>query len=485
MRNKSNKTETIFHLFIKTYVELICVLIISLIILIALLGFVFSKLTENKLPNIGLYNKIDANYENFNTSEIEEMGGSVEVIDENNKVIFRKGNIDEKKQVYTQQELLSLNYISSIENCGKLHILNEFVSKDGKNYISIVALPQDSIKLTFQLSSKYMHLFKGIKLKVLICFGIFISIIVVSIVIFSYFISKRIRRPLKGIEKGLISIGKGNYKEKLKFNDAKEFVIIKDTFNELLDKLNKTKLEKKRLEESKKRLLADLTHDIKNPITLIKGFSQALVDGKISDADRNKYYKVINRKTDDVVEMIEELFQYVKMDTSDFKLDLQKKDICEILRQLIVKYYDAIENKEMELEFHIPDEKIYVQVDEKNLFRALTNLVDNAIKYNTIGTRIGIELLKGKTSVQKYNGLAGKIQEEEVVIRICDNGVGIKNKDIIFDPFVREDESRKNDGGTGLGLSIVKKIIELHGGKIDISEDIKYKTIFKIALYID
>jgi Signal transduction histidine kinase len=485
LKNKLNKTETIFHLFIKTYVELICVLIISLIILIVLLGLAFSKLTENALPNIGLYNEIGQDYENFNTSEIEEMGGSVEVIDENSKVIFRKGNISEEKEAYTQQELLSFNYISSIENSGKLHILNEFTSKDGKRYISIVTLPKDSIKLTFQLSSKYMYLFKGITWKVLLCFVIFITIIASSIIIFSYFISRKIRRPLKDIEEGLISIGKGNYKIRLNFSCAREFAIIKDTFNELLDKLNKAKLEKKQLEESKKRLLADLTHDIKTPITSIKGFSQALVDGKILDTDRDRYYKVINRKSDDVVEMIEELFQYVKMDTPDFTLDLHEKDICEVLRQLIVRYYDDIESKEMELEIDIPDEAIYVKVDEKNLFRALGNLVDNAIKYNTTGTRMKIELFKYKTLIQKNNKLTGKNQKQAVVIRICDNGTGIKNKDIIFDPFVREDESRKNDGGTGLGLSIVKKVIELHGGKINIREDEKYKTIFEVVLYID
>lgn len=482
MKNKFNKTGTIFSLFVKTYVEFICVLIISIIILIVLIGFVTSKLTGNTLPNIGLYNKVGQNYETFNTSEIEEMGGSIEVIDENNKVIFRKGNIDEKKESYTQQELLRFNYLSSLESSGKLRILNEFISDDGKNYISIVTLPPDSIKLSFQLPSKYVYLFKGVKSKMMLCFIVFIAIIVGSIIIFSYLISRRIGRPLKGIEKGLISIGKGNYKDRLEFNGAREFVIIKDTFNELLDKFNKIEFEKKQLEESKKRLLADLTHDIKSPITSIKGFSQALVDGEISEADKDKYYKVINRKSDDVVEMIEELFQYVKMDTSDFTLDLHEKDICEILRQLIVRYYDDIESKEMELEFHIPDEKIYVKVDEKNLFRALGNLVDNALKYNTAGTRIKIELFRCKTLIQKNNKLARKSQKEAVVIRICDNGNGIKNKDIIFDPFVREDESRRNDGGTGLGLSIVKKIIELHGGTINIRGDTKYKTIFEIVL---
>lgn len=482
MKNKFNKTGTIFSLFVKIYIEFICVLIISIIILILLIGFVTSKLTGNTLPNIGLYNKVGQNYETFNTSEIEEMGGSIEVIDENNKVIFRKGNIDEKKESYTQQELLRFNYLSSIESSGKLRILNEFISDDGKNYISIVTLPPDSIKLNFQLPSKYMYLFKGVKSKMILCFIVFIAIILGSIFIFSYLISRRIGRPLKGIEKGLISIGKGNYKDRLEFNGAREFVIIKDTFNELLDKFNKIEFEKKQLEESKKRLLADLTHDIKSPITSIKGFSQALVDGEISEADKDKYYKVINRKSDDVVEMIEELFQYVKMDTSDFTLDLHEKDICEILRQLIVRYYDDIESKEMELEFHIPDEKIYLKVDEKNLFRALGNLVDNALKYNTAGTRIKIELFKCKTLIQKNNKLARKSQKEAVVIRICDNGNGIKNKDIIFDPFVREDESRRNDGGTGLGLSIVKKIIELHGGTINIRGDTKYKTIFEIVL---
>ncbi len=475
MKNKSNKTGTIFYLFIKTYIELICVIIISLIILIALAGFFFSKLTENTLPNIGLYNKVGQDYKTFNTGEIEEMSGNLQVIDENNKVIFRKGNIVEKKDSYSEEEILRFTYLSSIESSKELHILNGFVSKNGKNYTSIVTLPSSSIKLNFQFPGKYLHLFKGMQSKAILIFALFIAIITFSIGILSYLISRKIGTPLKRIEKGLISIGKGNYKNRLEFNGPKEFDVIKDTFNELLDKLNKSEGEKKQLEESKKKLLADLTHDIKSPITSIKGFSQALVDGTIADENKDRYYKVINRKSDEVVDMVEELFQYVKMDTPDFKLNMQKKDICEILRRLIVKYYDDIENKGMELEFFIPEEKMYVQIDEINFFRALGNLVDNAVKYNKLGNKIKIELFKDEADTDK---------SKKVVIRVCDDGVGIKNKDIVFNPFVREDESRKNDGGTGLGLSIVKKIIELHGGKIHITESAEYKTIFEIILNI-
>lgn len=477
MKNKSNKTETVFYLFIKTYIELICVLVVSLILLLVLVGVFFGKLTESALPNIGIYNRIGKSYETFDTRELEEMGGGFEVIDENNKVIFRKGNIGKKQETYTQEELLRLSYLSSIESSQELHILNGFISNNGKKYISIITLPSNNVKLNFQFSGKYMYLFKGIKSKFILSLILFILIIIFSIGLFSYLISIRLGKPLKKIEEGLVSIGNGNYKDRLKFDGPKEFDVIKDTFNEILDKLSKTEDEKRMLEDSKKRLLADLTHDIKSPITSIKGFSQALVEGKIDD-DKDRYYKVINRKSDEVVEMIEELFQYVKMDTPDFKLNMQKKDICEVLRRLIVKHYDDIKNKGMELEFFIPEKKIYVQIDEINLFRALGNLVDNVLKYNKPGTRIKIELSNSKIDEKGIEK-----NEKVAVIRVCDNGIGIKNKDIIFDPFVREDESRKNDGGTGLGLSIVKKIIELHGGKIYVTENVEYKTIFEIALY--
>lgn len=478
MKNKSNKTETVFYLFIKTYIELICVLVVSLVLLLVLVSFFFGKLTESRLPNIGVYDKIRKNYEAFDTRELEEMGGGFEVVDENNKVIFRKGNVGKKKETYTQEELLKLSYLSYIESSKELHILNGFISSSGKKYISIITLPSNNIKLNFQFSSKYMYLFKGIKSKLIISLILFIAIVIFSIGLFSYLISIRLGKPLKKIEEGLVSIGNGNYKDRLKFNGPKEFDIIKDTFNEILDKLSKAEDEKRMLEDSKKMLLADLTHDIKSPITSIKGFSQALVEGRIDDEDKDRYYKVINRKSDEVVEMIDELFQYVKMDTPDFKLNMQKKDICEVLRRLIVKYYDDIKNKGMELEFFIPEEKIYVKIDEINLFRALGNLVDNVLKCNKAGTRIKIELSKD----QIYGKYIEK-NEKVVFIRVCDDGIGIKNKDIIFDPFVREDKSRKNDGGTWLGLSIVKKIIELHGGKIGITENVEYKTIFEIALY--
>lgn len=469
MKSKFNKNGTIFYLLVKTYIELIGVIIISLIILILLITFFFSRLTENTLPNIGIYSKVDENYEKFDTNEIEALGGSLEVIDESRRVIYRKGIVENEKETFSEDELLKLSYISSVESSKKLHILNGFVSKNGQNYISIITLPLSSVKMNFQFSGKYIYLFKGIKSKVILTFSLFLLTIILSTAVLSYLISRKIGTPLRWLEKGLISIGEGDYKYRIEVSGPKEFNIVKDTFNNLLDKLNITEYENKQLAESKKRLLADLTHDIKSPITSIKGFSQALVDGRISDECKDKYYKVINRKSDEVVLMVEELFQYVKMDSTDFKLNIQRKDICEVLRRLIVKYYDDIENKGMKLEYFIPDEKNYIQIDEVNLLRALGNLVDNALKYNKSGARIKLELLN-------------KEIEKIIVIRVCDNGTGIKNKKIVFDPFVREDESRKNDGGTGLGLSIVKKIIELHEGNIYITENEEFKTIFEIVL---
>ncbi|MEH7379212.1 HAMP domain-containing sensor histidine kinase [Bacillus sp. JJ1533] len=249
-------------------------------------------------------------------------------------------------------------------------------------------------------------------------------------------------------------------------------------YKEMSEDLRKTaeELEQKnremtRLEESKKQMLADISHDLKTPITTIQGYSRALCEGVVTDeAQTKRYLKYIYDKSIRVTSLIDELFMFSKLDSPDVPIRTELKDICEFFRGVIVEHFDLFEEKEMELDIDIPDEKMMVRFDPKLLNRGISNLLQNTNKYNPENTEIYLRLTR---------------TDNNIFIEVGDNGVGIR-EDIahtLFDPFVRGDKSRMNDGGSGLGLAITKKIVELHEGTIRVdTSPARGKTNFIIEL---
>ena len=221
-------------------------------------------------------------------------------------------------------------------------------------------------------------------------------------------------------------------------------------------------------------MLLDLSHDIRTPITSIKGFSQALYEGMIDDENKKmRYYKTIYTKSERVAELVNDLFEFVRMDKIQYTIKLENIDICEYIRQIVLSYYDEIQNKGFELIINIPEEPIMLKVDIKLFKRVIVNLIENSLKYNSEGTKLRIEV----RDANKF-----------VVIEIADNGIGIEEsiRDKIFDAFVRADKSRKSTGGSGLGLSIAKKIVENHGGEIKLLNPRgEENTVFYIRMYKD
>ncbi len=237
------------------------------------------------------------------------------------------------------------------------------------------------------------------------------------------------------------------------------------------------KIEQEKREEYEKRrnlLLSDVAHDLKTPMTTVTGYASALADGKVEEEKQQEYLRVIYNKSMHMSGLITLLFEYVKLDSEGFQLKKTKEDIAEILRESVAALYADFEEKDMEIEVDIPEESIHSYVDRIQFQRAITNLLNNAIKHNPFGTKIGI--------IMEVNGTG-------IEIRICDNGVLIPKEtaEYIFEPFVMGDESRSSRGGSGLGLSIVQKIISMHGGSITLQQNLEddYKKAFIIKMKIE
>ncbi|MBQ4270633.1 MAG: HAMP domain-containing histidine kinase [Clostridiales bacterium] len=227
------------------------------------------------------------------------------------------------------------------------------------------------------------------------------------------------------------------------------------------------------LEYEKKRnlMISDIAHDIRTPVTTIAGYSQAIVSGKVPKEEVDDYLGAVMTKSQRLTELVNLLFDYVKLDSEGFTMDRKPLDICETVRECAVFAFDDIEKKGMELDVDIPEEPVMVSADKIHISRAVTNLITNAVKHNESGTKIGLLV---------------EPLEKKVKITVADTGNEIPSElaENLFDPFVMGEKSRTTKNGTGLGLSIVKKTVDMHGGTVELkaSSPEGYTKSFVITL---
>ena len=207
-------------------------------------------------------------------------------------------------------------------------------------------------------------------------------------------------------------------------------------------------------------MLSDIAHDLRTPITTVAGYAKALADGMVTDPQKvQSYLDAIQAKSARMEELIQLLFEYVKISSEGFTLDRKPADLAELVRKNAALIYADVESGGMELEVDIPEDAYMENVDEVQFGRALTNLLNNALRHNSAGARILLSL---------------RVEADAARITVADTGEKIAPElaEHLFEPFVMGDESRSSKGGSGLGLSIASQIMQMHGWTLSYSEDI-------------
>ena len=243
----------------------------------------------------------------------------------------------------------------------------------------------------------------------------------------------------------------------------------------LMDEVHRMeqKAEEMRKVYEKKRnlMLSDIAHDLRTPITTIAGYSKALNDDMVvSEEKKREYLQAIENKSARMSDLINLLFDYVRLDSTNYGLRRDEIDLPELLRTIAASLYSDIEEKGMEFEISIPEEVHMVSLDRVQFSRVIVNLINNAIKHNEAGTTISLEMKKEKDKIQ---------------IIVSDNGSLIPTflAEHIFEPFAMGDASRTAQSGSGLGLSIAKKIVEMHGWTLELRQYYEeYRKSFVIKI---
>ena len=284
-------------------------------------------------------------------------------------------------------------------------------------------------------------------------------IVVVLAFIIGYFISKRISRPIEKMNENALKLANGNYD--FKFDNNSKISEI----DELANTLNYAKNELEQTDELRRDLLANVSHDLKTPLTMIKGYAEMIRDLNYNnEKKRNANLNVIIEETERLNILVEDILTLSKIQANKDTLNKEEFDLVLLINNIIKRYSIYKETEGYTFELNMPD-KVIVKADKKKIEQVIYNLINNAINYTGDDNKVIINVIAGK----------------KIRVEIKDTGKGIKEEDLphIWEKYYHSKKKHKrNVIGTGIGLSIVKTILESHKFKYGVISKIGEGTTF-------
>lgn len=284
-----------------------------------------------------------------------------------------------------------------------------------------------------------------------------ISIIIGMGFFMTYWLYTHIFSPLINLGEAVRQITEGNLDFALEFDAYDEIGELSRNFEEMRIRLRQNEEQKLLADKNNKELISNISHDLKTPITAIKGYVEGIMDGVASSPEKiDKYIRTIYNKANDMDKLIDELTFYSKIDTNGIPYNYKVISVVDFFTDCAKEV--GLDMESMNIDFYFNnnvDRDTFIVADVEQMKRVVNNIISNSVKYmDKNDPKIGISLLD---------------EGDFVRIDINDNGIGISSEDLpyIFDRFYRTDSSRNSSkGGSGIGLSIVRKIVEDHGGRI-------------------
>ena len=251
------------------------------------------------------------------------------------------------------------------------------------------------------------------------------------------------------------------------FTDNKVLMDLVAQINRLLENQRKVKVDYRRSEISSKKMLSNISHDIKTPMTVILGYLEIM---RLNSSGENEMLLKVEQKAQRVMELINQFFTLAKLEAGDTEIEISKIDVCEACRENVLDFYELLTQKEFQVQVDIPEEAVFVRGNKDALQRILFNLISNVVRYGSDG---------------KYIGMFLRSDEKYIYIDVVDKGKGIERgfaQNVLERLFTMEDSRNREIQGNGLGLTIAQNLAHQLGGKITLESEPNVKTTFTVKL---
>lgn len=423
-------------------------------------------------PSVRLFNDEAKEYVQMSTSIMQEIHDELEenpllleqeeylavladrVVDDSSYLIVRKGN----EIYYTNNEAAAQSIFPILTPFGA-----DNSNLDSCYYYASIQKTVKQVDFTFS-DGENGSLFIVTKLSNLISFrflkDMFLATIIIMVltgVLLTRWIHVGVFGPIRDLNNAMKSIAEGNLDYVIETNTKGEIGELYTNYEDMRLRLKESAEEKMDVESKNKELISNISHDLKTPITAVKGYVEGIMDGVADTPEKmDKYIRTIYNKANDMDKLINELTVYSGIDTNRIPYHFKKINVADYFNDCVEEVGLDLESKGIKLHYsNLVDANVMIIADPEQLKRVINNIVGNSEKY--------MDKKDGELEIRLLD------EVDSIRVEIEDNGKGIATKDLgkIFERFYRTDASRNSSkGGSGIGLSIVKKIIEDHGGYI-------------------
>ncbi|MBB5171936.1 sensor histidine kinase [Texcoconibacillus texcoconensis] len=312
--------------------------------------------------------------------------------------------------------------------------------------------------------------FRDVLQIIFVSLGMGLFTLIVLMVGWVWYITRTVLDPIRSIYQATEEMREGNLDYAIPYKRNDEIGRFIQGFNLMREHLKESYAKQKQYEDSRNVLIASISHDLRTPLSSIKGYVEGLLDGVAKDDEmRERYLKVIHDKSNHLDNLIDDLFEYSKMELEQLPIHKEVVDVNDYFMGMLEKLKFDLNYKEAELEYVLKAPPVQMKLDPKRMRQVIYNLVDNSIQYGSDKIFIQVE------QVNKH-----------LIVKVKDNGQGIDDEDLpyIFDSFFRGEKSRskKHRSGSGLGLSIVHYILKAHHGDIHAESQKGTGSIFTLTL---
>lgn len=383
---------------------------------------------------------------------------SFQMIDKEGDVILSYNALEGMPEHYSPIEITQLYKTGGTDENYTMFVGS--INNDDKEWAYIIGFPAKISKVTFYFNYKN---YTNVKFIILILFLAALS----SILFYGILINKTLLKIISAIQ----NINLNNNESDNNWTPLKEKGVYKDVFhsiNILNDRLKAVEEERKRTENLREEWIANISHDLKTPLSPIRGYAEILSysEYNTTPGESERYGKIILRNVECVEALVENLNFTYKLKNGMLPMDLKEGNIVRLLKEVIIGILNNPKYEERDISFSCLEDRIDFKFDNTLLYRGFSNLLYNSVIHNSPDIMI-------KVSIEK---------KDNICIKIEDNGKGLKEEDVkkLFERYYRGTKSSVDVKGSGLGMAIAKQIIEAHGGSISVYSKVNIGTIIYI-----